>query len=86
MEKSLFSREYAIFLALLRRARQDAGLTQEQLAERLDETQSWVSKCERGERRLDLVEARAFCAAFGTPFAEFVRDLEEAIAGEMRGT
>ena len=28
-----------------------------------DETQSWVSKCERGERRIDLVELRAFCEA-----------------------
>ena len=52
MEKSVFSDDYTLFLELLHNARKRAGLTQEQVAERLGKTQSFISKCERGERRL----------------------------------
>jgi len=78
VEKSTFSEEYAVFLRLLREARAAAGVTQVQLAERIGNTQSFVSKCERGERRLDIVEVRAFCRAIGVPFAKFVLDFERA--------
>ncbi len=80
MDKSLFSRDYETFLRRLREVRRRAGLTQVQLAERLGQTQSFVSKCERGERRLDLVEVRAFCIAMGVSFASFVAEFE----GEVR--
>ena len=73
MGKSLFSADYAVFLRLLREARVDSGLTQEELAARLGQTQSFVSKCERGERRLDIVEVRAFCEAINISFSSFVR-------------
>lgn len=66
MDKSLFSKDYDAFLSILRNTRERAGLTQAQLAELLGQTQSFVSKCERGERRLDLVEVRHFCLALGT--------------------
>ena len=79
MQKSTFSDEYAVFLRLLREARTASGVTQEELAERIGNTQSFVSKCERGERRLDIVEVRAFCQAIGVPFAKFVRDFENAV-------
>ncbi|EDX76721.1 hypothetical protein MC7420_1724 [Coleofasciculus chthonoplastes PCC 7420] len=55
MEKSICTREYALFLSHLRSARKAAGLTQEQIAQSLQQTQSFVSKCERGERRIDIV-------------------------------
>jgi transcriptional regulator with XRE-family HTH domain len=79
MEKSIATREYRIFLRCLRATRKRLGVTQVQMADRLGQTQSWVSKCERGERRLDLVEARTFCTAMGAPFLEFVREFEEAV-------
>jgi transcriptional regulator with XRE-family HTH domain len=82
MEKSVFTHEYAIFLKQLRHARKAAGLTQVQLAERLQQTQSWVSKCERGERRLDVVELRAFCHAMGIPLQQFIQQLEIDIEQE----
>lgn len=53
MDKSIHSKEYAVFLHHLRQARKKAGMTQEQLARRLAETQSFVSMCERGERWLE---------------------------------
>jgi transcriptional regulator with XRE-family HTH domain len=80
MDKSIYSREYEIFLRRLRAARRGAGLTQAQLAERVDQTQSFISKCERGERRLDIVEARAFCIAIGISFPRFVAEFEKEIA------
>lgn len=79
MEKSIFTKEYALFLSHLRAARKAAGLTQEQVAERLGQTQSFVSKCERGERRINVVELRAFCQAIGISFADFIQELETAM-------
>ncbi len=76
MDKSLFSHDYE---TRLREARRRAGATQARLAERLGQTQSFVSKCERGERRLDLVEVRAFCKALGLSFPEFVAEVERRI-------
>lgn len=79
MEKSIFTEEYVLFLECLRAARKEAGLTQEKVAERLHQTQSFVSKCERGERRIDVVELRAFCLAIEISFIEFVQRIEIAI-------
>jgi transcriptional regulator with XRE-family HTH domain len=59
--------------ALLRQVRVDARLTQGQVAEIIGQTQSYVSKYENGEQRLDLIELEAVCKAAGLPLAEFVR-------------
>ncbi len=79
MEKSTFSRNYRLFLRLLVEARKGVGTTQEQLAKRLGETQSFVSKCERGERRLDIVEVKEFCRALGISFPQFAADLNRIL-------
>jgi transcriptional regulator with XRE-family HTH domain len=81
VDKSIASQAYKIFLGELRAARKRSGLTQVDLAGRLHETQSFVSKCERGERRLDVLELRAFCTAIGISFPEFVQRLERALRG-----
>jgi transcriptional regulator with XRE-family HTH domain len=80
MEKSIHSAQYAAFLRVFRQARKRAGLTQVQLAKRLGETQSFISKCERGERRIDVVELRHFCRAFGVPLSQLVAAFEKALA------
>lgn len=80
MDKSISSREYAVFLAELRSARKQSGMTQIDLAARLAETQSFVSKCERGERRIDVAELRAFCRAIGVSFPAFIQRFEQALA------
>jgi transcriptional regulator with XRE-family HTH domain len=79
MEKSLFSKGYTSFLRQLREARKRSGLTQIELAERLGETQSFISKCERGERRIDVVELRTFCNAMGVSFVDFVKRFDSSI-------
>ena len=80
MEKSIHTAGYAVLLTLLRETRQAAGVTQIQLADRLDETQSQVSKLERGEVRLDVIELRTICLALGTTLTAFVARLEESLA------
>lgn len=59
------------FLRRLRQARKAAGLSQEQAARRLGRTQSFVSKAELGERRLDVIELRAFARLYRKPMSFF---------------
>jgi transcriptional regulator with XRE-family HTH domain len=59
--------------ALLRQIRVEAKLTQGQIAARIGQRQSYVSKYECGEQRLDLIELEAVCDAAGIPLTEFVR-------------
>ena len=61
---------------LLRRMRTEAGLRQADVARSLDRPQSFVSKYESGERRLDFIEMRAVCRAIGISMEEFVRRFE----------
>lgn len=76
MQKSVVSKGQKVLLACLKEAREASGLTQIDLANRLGMTQSQVSKCERGERRLDLIELKAWCEALGTKLSTFVRTFE----------
>ena len=65
MPRSTHHRHYRAFLDLLLQLRTEAGCTQTVLAERLGNTQTFVSKVERGERRLDVVEFAEWCDALG---------------------
>lgn len=77
--------EYITFRAALRDARKRAGFTQKQLAERLEAPQSFVSKYESGERRLDVVELRRVCAALSISTSQFLARLESRIKGSPDG-
>lgn len=65
MAGSLFSEGYRAFISELVRARHAAGLTQADLAKRLAKPQSYISKIERLERRIDIVELCALVDALG---------------------
>ena len=69
LTKSVFTAEYAQFAARIVELRKEAGLTQVELAQRLGRPQSYVSKYERGERRLDVVEFLAVTRALDTDAA-----------------
>lgn len=58
--------------SLLRQVRLDADLTQADLADRLGQTQSYVSKYESGEQRLDLIELEAICKVVNIPLKKFI--------------
>lgn len=79
MQKSIHSRDYAVLLRELKAARQRARLTQSELAERIGRTQSFLSKCERGERRVDVLELRTFCGGMGISLATFIKRLEKSL-------
>jgi transcriptional regulator with XRE-family HTH domain len=79
MQKTIFTKENGVLLALLKKARQRAGLTQADLAMRIEETQSSVSKIGRGERRLDILELRLICTALGVPLVDFVTELSREL-------
>ncbi len=70
--KALQTKRYRAFIARMKQARIDAGLTQVELAAKLGRPQTWVSKCELGERRADFVELEDIAAACGKPL-EFFR-------------
>ena len=84
MQSFPHSAHYRHFLAELRLAREGAGVTQVALAERLGVHQTLVSKAERGTRRVDVIELRAWLAALGVPLADFVGALEARLARHDR--
>ncbi|MGF0540391.1 helix-turn-helix domain-containing protein [Agrobacterium sp. ES01] len=63
MTTSTHTEEYQVLRAILRDARLNAGVTQQQLAEKLGKPQSYVAKVEGGERRIDVNEFIAFARA-----------------------
>ncbi len=79
MEKSLYSNEQKKLRSLLKQIRRGAGLRQGDLALKLGKPQSFVSKYESGERRLDLLEVRQICRAVGISLTDFVRRFEESL-------
>lgn len=83
MRKSIHSETYQRFTELLVHARKDAGLTQQQLADRLGKPQSFVAKYERGERRLDVVEFLEITEALECDPVTVVQSLEEARSGGL---
>lgn len=84
MEKSIYTDEYAALLVLLRDTRRAAQVTQVQLAERLGRSQSFVSKVEVGETRLDVIQLRTICQALDTTLPEFITQLEERLPKRKR--
>ncbi len=84
MQKSTHTREYRVFLDTLKAFRQRAGLSQVTLAEKLQQSQSFVSKTERGEARLDIVQLRVMCRTFGTTLPAFVAEYEARLASKRK--
>lgn len=75
--KSLRSPDHVRLIALLSAAREKAGLTQQELADRLGKPQSFVAKYEGGERRLDVIEFLAIARALEFDPARAVREMAE---------
>ena len=73
MQKSIASAKQQKFLKVIREIRQQAELRQIDVAERLKQPQSFVSKYESGERRLDLLELEQVCEACDTDLSDFVQ-------------
>lgn len=75
----MHSLRYQVFRELLISARQTAAITQQELAKRLGKPQSFVSKYERGARRLDVTEFVEIAVALGINATAFLDDYQQLI-------
>lgn len=82
MPRTLSHPHHELLLGMLREARTRQGVNQDVLAEALGFRQTDVSKVERGVRRLDVLELRAWVHALGLDFLEFARELDERISAQ----
>lgn len=79
MTKSIFTKEYRAFLELLIHMRQTKNITQSVLAKKLKKPQSYVSKYESAERRLDIIETMNIVKVFNISLSDFCKKLEKTL-------
>ena len=72
MKKSIHTKERAGFVRRLKQARLDAGLTQTEVAEKLGSSQSWVSKIELGELRVEAIWLNRLAKLYGKKVEYFL--------------
>lgn len=75
MPNAFHSKQYQIFITLLRKTRVDLGVSQAALAVKLGMQQTFVSKCETGIRRVDVVELHAWLRALDVDYSGFIATL-----------
>jgi transcriptional regulator with XRE-family HTH domain len=79
VNKSLNTKEQKLLTEQLYELRIASGLRQQDLADIMSVPQSFVSKIESGERRVDLIELRQICKALNTDIVAFLSSLENKI-------
>jgi transcriptional regulator with XRE-family HTH domain len=75
--RTIYTKEHKRLTRILRELREEAGLRQSDVADALGKPQSFASKYEAGERRLDLVELDEICSILGVKLSELVRRYEK---------
>ena len=73
MVKSIQTKEYAVFVERLRKARLKAGLTQVQVAKKLRRPQSHISNIESSQQRVDIIELKRFAKMYGEDIGYFTK-------------
>ena len=73
---------YKIFVECLRDFRAQSRMTQQELASLLNCPQSYISKYEQGQKRLDIVEIRRICNVLGVSLTEFASEYETRLQKE----
>ena len=74
--KSINDKEYIKIIKKLKAARLAAGLTQVTLAKKLGVDQTFISKYESRERRLDIIEVKKICKGLKINFVDFVKEFD----------
>ena len=70
---NIHTKEYQSMLLKLIEARNETGMTQKDVASILNKHQSYVSKSESGERRIDVIELKRFADLYAKPLEFFVK-------------
>ncbi len=73
MNKSVYSKDYKEIIERLKIARIEAGLAQQEVADKLGKPQSYISKIESGERRLDVAEIKKFAVIYKKDIPFFIK-------------
>ncbi|MCC6275207.1 MAG: helix-turn-helix transcriptional regulator [Leptospiraceae bacterium] len=79
MKKTIYTKEYKLFQKLLKRARKDSNLTQIEVCEKLEQPQSYISKIEAGDRRIDVIEFWRLSKIYKKPIEYFFNFEEEVL-------
>jgi transcriptional regulator with XRE-family HTH domain len=70
--KTIYSERHRTIVARLKKARLAAGLKQIDVAKKLRKQQSYISRCESGDHRLDVIELQTFAELYKKPLSYFV--------------
>lgn len=70
--KSIFNEDHKIMIKKLKQARFEIGLDQKQVANMLKRTQSYVSKIESGQRRIDVIQLKSFAKIYKKDLGYFI--------------
>ena len=73
MVKAIYSKEHRSLVERLRTARKERGLDQEEVAKLLGVTQSYISKMESGQRRIDIVQLKTFARIYKKKIDYFIK-------------
>ena len=77
--KTIYTPPHELVTAKLKQARLKAKLSQEDLADRIGRTQLWVSRTERGERRVDLLEWLEYLLGCEADVYDFIREVVKKV-------
>lgn len=72
MSRSVYGDDYKKLIERLKQARLDVGMSQQTVADKLKKPQSYISKIESGERRLDIIEVKALAKVYEKRLEDFV--------------
>jgi transcriptional regulator with XRE-family HTH domain len=73
MNKSVYTKDYKEIIKRLKTGRIEAGLAQQEVADKLGKPQSYISKIESGERRLDVAEIKKFAVIYKKDISFFIK-------------
>ena len=73
MEKAIYSKDHKYLVEQLKKARTEAGLEQLDVAKLLDRSQSYISKIESGQRRVDVVQLKRFAKVYKKDITFFIK-------------
>ena len=73
MPNFIYSKEHKFIVQQLKKARNEAGLAQEKVAQILNTSQSYISKLESGQRKIDIVQLKEFARIYKKEINFFIK-------------